>query len=112
MPEIRSRILVGGTAPATVLRVEGVLELGQRVRAVLDAEKDDVGTSLAAAVHAEVRHERVIGVQNIGGFVRALADQSRPIVGEPLELPVAVELVTKEVAEHDGVWLELAYERL
>ncbi len=100
-------VLVGGAAAAAVLGVVGVLELGQRLRGVLDAEEGDARPSLQIAVAAEVGDERVVGVEHEAGAARARGDDLGPVVGEALELAVAVELVAEEVGEHDQARVEL-----
>ena len=42
MAEVGGRVGIGRTAAAAVLGVEGVLDLAQRVRMVLDPEEDDI----------------------------------------------------------------------
>ena len=98
---------VGAAAATAMLGVGGVLELGQGLARVLDAEIDDAVAARAVGVAAEVGDQRVVGVEDEAGAAGALGHQRRPIVGEGLDLPVAVELVAEEVAEDDQRGVEL-----
>ena len=55
---------VGVPAAAAVLGVEGVLELRQRLRGVVDAEVDDALARALLGVAAEVGDQRVVGVED------------------------------------------------
>ncbi len=88
-------------AAATVLGVEGVLELGQCLRGVLDAEVDDAVAGLSGGVAPEVGDRRVVGIEDEAGAARPRLDGLGPARGQRLHLPVAIELVAEEVAEHD-----------
>ena len=80
-----------------------MLHLGHRDGFVLDAEVAD-----AAGAAPQVRDEGVVGVQHEPrlGFKRG--DHRSPPVGDRLELAVAVELVAKQVAEHQRSRRQLA----
>ena len=99
--EVDRVVDVGRAAVAAVLGVGGVLQLGQRLRVVLDAEVDD-----ALAPAAEVGDERVVGVQHEARLAVLLGDQAGPAVGERLELAVAVELVAEEVRQQVGAGVQ------
>ncbi len=101
--------LVGVRVPAAaaVLGVEGVLQLGQGLRGVLEAEVDDALPPPALGVAAEVGDERVVGVEHEAAAAGPLGDRLPPLVGQRLGLPVAVELVAEEVAEDDQGRVEL-----
>ncbi len=85
-----------------MLGVKGVLQLGQGLRVVLDAEVDN-----ALAVAPEVSDQRVIGVEGEPGPPGARLDRPRPFVGERLHLAVAIELIAEEIAEDDQRGAEL-----
>ena len=95
-------------AAAAVLGVVGVLELGQRLARVLDAEVGDPGAALeppsrprsATSGSSALRQKPVPPARS--------ATRLGPFVGEQLELAVAVELVAEEIAEHDLARVELA----
>ena len=93
-------------AAAAVLGVVGVLELGQRLRAVLDPEVGDARAKPELAIAAQVGDQRVVGVEDEAAATGPLGDHRRPFVGQVLELAVAVELVTKQIAEHDQPRIE------
>ena len=61
---------------------------------VIDAEAKDVVPS-----GGEIRDERIVGVDDQRHARVEGADRSTPALGDRLELPVAVELVAKEVPE-------------
>ena len=103
MPARRSR----GGRNVAVFGVEGMLELGQRLRGVLDPEVDDALAAALVGVATEVGDQRVIGVEDEPAPTDPLGDRLRPPVGEYLDLAVAIELVTEEVAEHDQGRVEL-----
>ncbi len=69
---------VGVTAATAVLGVEGVLELGQRLRGIVDAEVDDAWATLAALVATEVGDQRVVGVEGEAGAAGARRDGLAP----------------------------------
>ena len=107
MADERPLVVVGVAAAAAVLGVERVLELGQRLRGVLDPEVDDALAAALVRVAAEVGDQRVVGVEDETGPADPLGDGLRPLVGQDLDLAVAVELVAEEVAEHDQGRVEL-----
>ena len=98
---------VGMAAAAAVLGVEGVLQLGQGLRGVLDAEVDDPLARLAGLVAAEVGDRRIVGVEDEARAPGPRRDRLGPILGQRLHLAVAVELVAEEVAEHHQRRVEL-----
>ena len=67
---------VGMAAAAAVLGVEGVLQLGQRLGGVLDAEVEDALARLAVLVAAEVGDRRVVGVEGEAGAARPVRRRS------------------------------------
>ncbi len=94
--EVHGLVGVLVAAVAAALRVRGVLERLERVRAVLHAEVHD-----ALALAPQVRHQRVVGVEHERGAPVALCHQLRPAVGQQLQLAVAVELVAEQVGQQD-----------
>ena len=99
---------VGVAAAAAVLGVEGVLELGQRLGGVLDAEVDDAlarGRPRASRPRSAISGSSALRTKRVRPA--ALGDRRRPLVGQRLDLAVAVELVAEEVAEHDQRGVEL-----
>ena len=67
VPEVADEgplVVVGVAAAAAVLGVERVLELGQRLRGVLDPEVDDPLAAALLGVAAEVGDQRVVGVED------------------------------------------------
>jgi hypothetical protein len=84
-----------------VLRVGRVLELGQRLRVVREAEVGD-----AAELAAEVRDQRVVGVQHEPRAAGVGGDDLRPAVRQQVQLPVAVELVAEQVREQEHARLD------
>ena len=98
----RPLVGVGGAAAAAVLRVVGVLEPGEGLARVLDAEVGDARSPAQLPVAAEVGDQRVVRAERepdpAGGA--ELLDQHGPLVGQALQLAVAVELVAEEVGEH------------
>ena len=89
------------------LESDGVLELRQRLRVVLDAEVGD-----AVALAPEVGDERVVGVQHEAARRRrARPTSSAQRSAMRLELAVAVELVAEQVAEQQRARVELARDR-
>ena len=98
---------VGMPAAAAVLGVEGVLQLRQRLRGVLDPEVDDARARALIGVAAEVGDQRIVGVEDEGAAAGSRRHRLRPLVGQRLHLAVAVELVAEEVAEHDRRRLQL-----
>ena len=94
-----------------MLGVEGVLEVGQRLRSVLDPEVDDAGSAFTVGGAAEVGHQRVVGVEDHHARPPWLLREPCPIVGQPIQLAVAVELVAEQVAEHEGVRSQLLHHR-
>ena len=74
---------------------------------VLDPEVGDAGPPGEVRSRPEVGDQRVVGVQARTRSGRRAGDQLGPVVGEVLQLAVAVELVAKQVAEHDQAWLEV-----
>ena len=117
-PQMRARVVaevtdegalvgVGMAAAAAVLGVEGVLQLGQRLRGVVDPEVDDALAPPALAVASEIGDQGVVGVEDEATAAGPLADRLRPAIGQGLGLAVAVELVAEEVAEDDRRGVEL-----
>ncbi len=90
-----------------MLGVEGVLQLGQRLRGILDPEVEDAVSPPTVAVSAQVGDQRIVGVEGEAAAPGTLGDGPRPVVGQCLDLAVAVELVAEEVAEHDQRRVEL-----
>ena len=107
MPDEGSLVDVWRAAAAAVLGVEGVLELRQGLCGIVDPEVGDAGTAGQVAVAAEVGDQRVVGVEREPGPAGEVRHELRPLVGEMLQLPVAIELVAEQVAEHDQARLEL-----
>ncbi len=107
VPDEGALVDVGRAAAAAVLGIVGVLELGQSLGRVLDPEVGDAGASSQLAVAAEIGDEGIVGVEHELQAAGTLRDHLGPFVGEMLELSVAVELVAKEVAEHDQPGIEL-----
>jgi hypothetical protein len=98
---------VGMAAAAAVLGVEGVLQLRQRLRGVLDPEVEDTLAGRPLRIAAEIGDQRVIGVEDESGAAGTGGNRLRPLVGQRLHLAVAVELVAEEVAEDDQAGAEL-----
>ena len=98
---------VGVAAAAAVLGVEGVLQLGQGLGGVLDAEVDDTlrGAPAASRPRSAIAGSSALSTKRVRP--RARVDGLRPVFGQRLDLAVAVELVAEEVAEHDQRRVEL-----
>src|SRR6266545_6664960 len=94
-------IRIGSAAAAAVLRVVGMLELGEGLAGVLDPEVGDSRATAQLAVAPEVGNERIVGAEREFTAADQRIDQNRPLVGEALQLAVTVELVAKEVGEHE-----------
>ena len=69
---------VGVAAAAAVLGVEGVLQLRQRLRGVLDPEVDDALARALLGVAAEVGDQRVVGVEDEARCARRARRPSSP----------------------------------
>ena len=75
-----------------------MLEASARSPRIVDAEEES-----AVPTVREGGDERVVGVGDDGSIGRELRNRGPPALGDVLELAVAVELVTEEVAEaHDA----------
>ena len=94
VPEVDGLVCVGVAAVAAVLRVRGVLELGERLGVVGHAEVHD-----PVASPAEVGDERIVGIEHEARAAGLGGHELRPAVGQQLELAVAVELVPEQVGE-------------
>ena len=70
---------VGMAAAAAVLGVEGVLQLGQGLRGIVDAEVDDALAGLAVLAAAEIGNRRVIGVEREAGATAVRGDGLAPL---------------------------------
>ncbi len=95
------------TAAPAVLGVEGVLELGQGVRGVLDPEIGDSVAPLPGLVAAEVGDRRIVGVEHEARAPGPCRHGLGPVLRQRLDLAVAIELVAEEVAEHHHGGIEL-----
>ncbi len=95
--EVDGVVRVRVPTSAAVLRVGRMLHLRQGHRVVLDAEVGDV-----RALAPEVGDERVVRVQHEPRRSWQRGDDLRPALGDRLQLAVAVELVSEEVAEQQG----------
>ena len=98
---------VGCPAAAAVLRVEGVLQLGQRLAGVLDPEVGDPRPAAEVTIAAEVRDQRIVGVQGELAGTLERGHELHPFVSESLQLAVAVELVAEEVAEDQQAGMQM-----
>ncbi len=96
--DVRSRIHVRGAAPHAVLRVCRMLERCAALRGVVDTERRRVFVR-----PGEIRHQRIVRVDDEKRLFGKGRDHRPPALGDELQLPVAVELVAKEIAEaHDA----------
>ena len=97
VPDVRGVEHVRRTAADAVLRVGCVLEPTAGARGVVDAEAQDM-----LATVGERGDERIVGVGDERGVGGERSDRCPPSLCDVLELPVAVELVAKQVPEaHD-----------
>ena len=94
--DVGRREVVRPSAAHAVARVGRVLERGPGVPRIVDAERDRAG----AAVR-EIADLWVVPVDDQNGVGRERRRCRAPALGDVLELAVAVELVTEEVAEQD-----------
>ncbi len=99
MADERPLVAIGGAAAPAVLGVEGVLELRNRLRRILDPEERDPVATPQVTVASEVGDQGVVGVEDEAHRALALGDDARPLVGELLELAVSIELIAEEVPE-------------
>ena len=93
VPDVGGRVVVGVPAAEAVLRVGRVLQRGAGLARIVETEHPRV-----AMITRQVADLRIVSVQD-ELRVRLGCDRSAPARGDALELAVAVELVTKEVAE-------------
>ena len=101
--EVDHVVDVGRSAPPAVLGVRGVLHLGDRHRRVLDPEVRDV-----RRVAPQVSDQRIVRVQHDPCVAASRAGSHRgPAIGDRVELAIAIELVSEQIAEQDPTWLEL-----
>ena len=79
-----------------------MLHAGERLGVVLHPE-----VRHAAALTAEVGHQRIVGVEHEASAAVELGHELRPAVGEQVELAVAVELVAEQVGEEQQAGLHV-----
>src|SRR4051795_6071369 len=107
MTNERPLVLVRRPTAAAVLRVERVLELGNRLPFVLDSEVHDAGPARELGISSQVGDQRIVGVQRELSGAGMEGDHGGPLVGQVLELAIAVELVAKQVSQRDEARPEL-----
>src|SRR6266516_7518399 len=98
MTNVRRVVLIVSSAANAVLRVRGVLQGRPRGREIVDAE-DQRTRSLSR----ELSDLRIVSVDRQRSIAGQRPHRRAPPLRNVLQLAVAIELVTEEIAEADGL---------